>query len=157
MRRGPLLYISPFLGQQYGDNILTLAARSGDASTLAWALAMVRTKLTAEDRLAALLQANGDGSKNFMLCAAEKGGTLSDTGVQSELEKIDDVTMAKLLTKIAKASGLPLCPYWKYLRANIPTSCFGYRFHPKSNATASLGEGCPKHAWIKRLCSEIFY
>ena len=156
MRRGALLYIPPFLGQQYGDNILTLAAQSGDASTLAWALAMVRTKLTAEDRLAALLQADQYG-KNFMLWAAVKGGTLSDTGVQSEMEKIDDVTMTKVLTKIAKASGLPLCPCWKYLRANIPTSCFWYRFHPKSNTKASLGEGCPKHAWIKRLCSEIFY
>ena len=71
---------------------------------------MVRTKLTAEDRLAALLQANNDG-KNFMQVAAEKGGTLSDTGVRSEMEKIDGATMTKLLTKIDNVSGLQLCPY----------------------------------------------
>ena len=120
MRRGALLYIPPFLGQQYGDNILTLAAQSGDASTLAWALAMVRTKLTAEDRLAALLEADTVHGKNFMQVAADKGGTLGDADVQVEMEKIDDVTMTKVLTKIDQASGLPLFPYWKYVRANIP-------------------------------------
>jgi hypothetical protein len=109
VRRGPLYYISPFLGQQDGNNILTLTVHSGDASTLAWALAMVRTKLTAEDRQAALLQ-EYEG-KNFMLWAAEKGGTLSDAGVRSEMEKIDGATTTKLLTKIDNVSGLQLCPY----------------------------------------------
>ena len=100
----------PFLGQQGGYNVLICAVQSGDASTLAWALAMVRTKLTAEDRQAALLQANKNDGKNFMLWAAAKG-SLGDAAVQSEMEKIDDATMTKVLTKITKASGLLLCPH----------------------------------------------
>jgi hypothetical protein len=95
-------------GNQRGFAALIYSCCNGKPPVICAVLAVLREALSPASLNQALLHANNYGM-NCMLVAAYKG-KLRDAGVQSEIAKIDDATMAKLLTKVDNVSGLPLCP-----------------------------------------------
>ena len=97
-------------GNQSGWTALMHSCKDGKPPVICAVLAVLREALSPASLNQALFHAEENDGMNCMLWAAYKG-KLGDASVQSEIEKIDDATMAKLLTKIDNVSGLPLCPH----------------------------------------------